>query len=51
MYVTLWKVLPGPLWARILIVVSGALAVLAALIFFLFPWVDSVLTQSVVVAS
>ncbi|MCF8540271.1 MAG: hypothetical protein K9H50_00685 [Aurantimicrobium sp.] len=51
MYVALWKVLPGPLWARILIVVSGALAVLAALVFFLFPWVDRVLTQSVVVAS
>jgi hypothetical protein len=51
MYVALWKVLPGPLWAKILLVVSGALAVLAALVFFLFPWVDNVLTQSVDVAS
>jgi len=51
MYAALWKVLPGPIWARILIVVSGALAVLALLVFFLFPWVDSILTRSVVVTS
>ncbi len=47
MYIALWKVLPGPLWARILIVVGGALAVLAALTFLLFPWVDTLLTRSV----
>jgi hypothetical protein len=51
MYLALWKVLPGPIWARIPIVVSGALAVLAALVFFVFPWVNSVLAQSVEVAS
>jgi len=47
MYTALWKVLPGPLWARILIVVAAALAVLALLTFFLFPWVDTLLTRSV----
>jgi hypothetical protein len=47
MYVALWKVLPGPLWVRILIVTVGAVAVLAALSFFLFPWVDTLLTRSV----
>ena len=44
MYTALWKVLPGPLWARVLIVVGGALAVLS---FFLFPWIDTLLTRSV----
>jgi hypothetical protein len=47
MYTALWKVLPGPLWARVLIVVGGALAVLAVLSFFLFPWIDTLLTRSV----
>jgi hypothetical protein len=47
MYTALWKVLPGPIWVRIVIVVVAALAVLAALAFFVFPWVDNLLTRSV----
>jgi len=47
MYTALWKVLPGPIWVRIVIVVAAALAVLAALAFFVFPWVDTLLTRSV----
>jgi len=47
MYTALWKVLPGPLWARILIVVAAALVIIAALAFFVFPWVDTLLTRSV----
>ena len=47
MYTALWKVLPGPIWVRIFIVVAAALAVLAALAFFVFPWADNLLTRSV----
>jgi hypothetical protein len=47
MYTALWKVLPGPLWARILIVVAGALALLAVLTFFVFPWADTLVAPSV----
>ena len=47
MYLALWKVLPGPLWARILIVAVSTIAVVAALACFLFPWVDSLLARSV----
>ena len=47
MYLALWKVLPGPLWARILIAAVATIAVVAALAFFLFPWVDSLLARSV----
>jgi hypothetical protein len=47
MYTALWKVLPGPLWVRILILAAGATVILAALAFFVFPWVDTLLTRSV----
>jgi hypothetical protein len=47
MYTALWKILPGPVWVRVVIVVVAALAVLAALAFFVFPWVDTLLTRSV----
>lgn len=46
MYVALWRVLPGPRWAKILILVGIALALIALLSFFLFPWVDMLLTRS-----
>ena len=44
MYVALWRILPGPLWVRILIAVGAAAIVIAALMMFLFPWVDSFMT-------
>ena len=42
MYVALWKIIPGPLWARILILVTLAAIVIVALMVFVFPWVDAV---------
>lgn len=39
MYAALWRVLPGPLWLRILMVLVLVSAVLAALAFWVFPWV------------
>lgn len=43
MYATLWRVLPGPTWLRILIVLILIAIVLTALVAWLFPWVDSLL--------
>jgi hypothetical protein len=44
MYVALWKLIPGPLWARILVSAAGITVVIAALMMFVFPWVDAVMT-------
>ncbi len=41
MYGALWRILPGPVWVRILILVVLALVVLAALVIWVFPFVDS----------
>ncbi len=41
MYAALWKIIPGPLWVRILIAVVAAAAVVAALMMYVFPWVDA----------
>lgn len=50
MYAALWRSLPGPLWVRILSVTLIVLAVLSALMFLVFPWVNTfVNTQEVTV--
>jgi hypothetical protein len=50
MYGALWRVLPGPVWLRILILTVAAAAVLAALVLWVFPWVqDYVAPQEVTV--
>jgi len=46
MYLALWRVLPGPVWVRVLIVVILVVAVLAALVEWVFPWAaDTLLPQ------
>jgi hypothetical protein len=40
MYAALWRVLPGPAWVRILILLVLITAVLAACVLWVFPWVD-----------
>ena len=40
MYAALWRVLPRPVWLKVLILVLGAAAVLAACALWVFPWVD-----------
>lgn len=40
MYATLWRILPGPWWVRVLLLVILAIVVLTALVFWVFPWVD-----------
>ena len=40
MYAGLWRILPGPWWVRLLIVLVLVAAVLYGLLFFVFPWVS-----------
>jgi hypothetical protein len=40
MYAALWRILPGPWWVRLLIVLVAVAAILAACVFWVFPWVD-----------
>ncbi|MGQ2915130.1 hypothetical protein [Microbacterium aurantiacum] len=40
MYGALWRILPGPWWIRLLIVLILLAAVLYALAFCVFPWVS-----------
>lgn len=40
MYGALWRVLPGPWWVRLLILLIAAAAILTALVFWVFPIVD-----------
>jgi hypothetical protein len=45
MYVALWRVLPGPAWVRVLILIVVLAAVLAACVLWVFPWVQELLPQ------
>lgn len=50
MYAALWRVLPGPWFVRLLILLVLVAAVLYALAFWVFPWVaEFVNPQDVVV--
>ena len=40
MYAALWRVLPGPWWVRVIILLVAAALVLAALVAWVFPFVD-----------
>lgn len=44
MYGALWRVLPGPVWLRALILLVLAAGVLYGLIFWVFPWVQTLMT-------
>ena len=43
MYGALWRVLPGPVWLRIILVLLLVGAVVFALFTWVFPWVDGIL--------
>lgn len=50
MYAALWRILPGPVWVRIIILIVLLAAVLAALVLWGFPWVNQfVMPQEVTV--
>lgn len=40
MYAALWRILPGPVWVRILLLLVILGVVLAVLVFFVFPWLN-----------
>jgi len=40
MYAALWRLLPGPLWVRIITAIVVVVAVLAALVVWVFPLVN-----------
>lgn len=46
MYAALWRALPGPWWVRLIIVIILLVAVVYALMNFVFPWVDAQLPSS-----
>jgi hypothetical protein len=43
MYGALWRVLPGPVWVRILLVLVLLVAVVFVLFTWVFPWVDGII--------
>jgi len=40
MYAALWRILPGPWWVRLAILVVAAAGILTALVIWVFPIVD-----------
>lgn len=40
MYGALWRVLPGPWWVRVLILVVLAILAVTVLVLWVFPWFD-----------
>ncbi|WP_166785507.1 DUF4175 domain-containing protein [Cryobacterium cryoconiti] len=45
MYAALWRLLPGPLWLRIVLVFVLLAIVLFTLSTWVFPWVDSIVNN------
>lgn len=45
MYGALWRVLPGPIWVRIIIVLLLVVAVLYSLSTWVFPWVETLINN------
>lgn len=43
MYAALWRILPGPWWVRLFIVLVLLAAVLYGLVFYVFPMVSAIL--------
>ncbi|GAA3729263.1 hypothetical protein GCM10022239_02460 [Leifsonia bigeumensis] len=43
MYGALWRVLPGPIWVRVLILLVALAGVLFCLQEWVFPWVNSLI--------
>lgn len=41
MYGTLWRLMPGPLWLRIVLMVLFFAVILAVLVLVVFPWLNT----------
>jgi len=44
MYAALWRLLPGPWWVRLILVIVLVAAALYGLFFYVFPWVSPLIT-------
>ncbi|WP_166783821.1 hypothetical protein [Cryobacterium sp. Hz9] len=45
MYAALWRILPGPIGVRIILVLILVAAVLAVLATWVYPWMDGILNN------
>ncbi|WP_166788855.1 hypothetical protein [Cryobacterium sp. TMT4-31] len=45
MYAAIWRLMPGPVWVRILLVLVLLAAVLFSLATWVFPWVDTMVNN------
>jgi hypothetical protein len=46
MYGALWRLLPGPTWARVTMLVAGAVIVITLLMMFAFPAIDDLISRT-----
>lgn len=46
MYAALWRVLPGPWWVRVVILLVLVAAVLAACVFWIFPAIQPIVSPA-----
>ena len=46
MYGALWRILPGPVWVRIILVLLLIALVLVACLYFVFPWLNTFVNTS-----
>ncbi|MCU1505617.1 MAG: hypothetical protein QOG18_277 [Microbacteriaceae bacterium] len=46
MYAALWRILPGPIWLRIVILVVLLAVVLTVLVMWIFPWLNGFINVS-----
>lgn len=51
MYAALWRILPGPIWLRIIESIVLLAVVLVLLVAFVFPWLNSWVNVSDVTVS
>lgn len=51
MYAALWRILPGPIWLRVIEAIVLLLVVLVVLVAFVFPWLNGWVNVSDVTVS
>lgn len=51
MYAALWRILPGPLWLKVLLCLALGLAAIAVLLLWVFPWVEPMIPLDNIVIS
>ncbi|UIP57169.1 hypothetical protein DSM26151_00220 [Agromyces marinus] len=42
MYAALWRILPGPVWFRVILVIAILAGMIFVLFTWVFPWVDGI---------